>query len=75
MQLPTTSTTQPDILSNAADLSVLQEAALTAGRQAVTTGQATPDWKQPDDRGRVRSFAPEEGSYATSVMIPGMCMH
>ena len=29
------------------------------------------DWRRPDALGRVRSFAPEEGSYASSIMVPG----
>ena len=45
-------------------------------REAAASGPGTrtpvtEEWRKPDALGRVLNFAPEEGSYATTVMIPG----
>ncbi len=52
-------------------LEELREAA--AAPRSVLQRQHPPsvDWKKPDALGRVRGFAPEQGSYPTVVMIPG----
>ena len=55
-----------EIIVPAVGLAVLREAAA-----AHRPPPPNEDWRRPDAQGRVRSFAPEEGSYASSVMVPG----
>lgn len=46
--------------------------ALAASEAPQDTARPPSDaWRRPDALGRVRSFAPEVGSYPASVMLPG----